>query len=326
MTTDITTQRNAPFAASRRGRAQSLSGRVESRRFGTAVGPVRHVAEDRDRLAAMQWEHFDVKQYGATIGAELHGVDLTVDLDDDTIAEIRAALCAYKVIFFRDQFLTTEQHVGFARRFGELEVHPFIPANADYPELVQLAKGPEMAGYENGWHSDVSWRIVPSMGAVLRAVEVPASGGDTLFADMCAAYDGLDDDMKERIADMYAIHDYMFVFGRFVPEDKRAETRAQFPPARHPVVRTHPETGRKILYVNRGFVDYIEGFEREESDALLQALASQAELPEYQCRFHWEPGSIAFWDNRAVQHYAASDYFPHRRVMERASIIGDRPV
>jgi taurine dioxygenase len=115
------------------------------------------------------------------------------------------------------------------------------------------------------------------------------------------------------------------VFGRFVPDDKKEATRAQYPPARHPVVRTHPETGRKILYLNRAFVDYIEGFERDESDALLQKLASRAELPEYQCRFHWEPGSIAFWDNRAVQHYAASDYFPQRRVMERASIIGDRP-
>src|SRR4051794_16179850 len=303
----------------------SLSGRVERKRFGTAVGPVRHLADERERLAALQWERFDVKQYGATIGAELHGVDLGVELDDATIAEIRAALNAYKVIFFRDQAITTERHVAFARRFGDLEVHPFIPANEQYPELVRLAKDEKISGFENGWHSDVSWRAVPSMGAVLRAVEVPPSGGDTLFADMCAAYDGLNDDMKARIADMYAIHDYMFVFGRFVPEDKKEETRAQYPAARHPVVRTHPETGRKILYVNRAFVDYIEGFEREESDALLQKLACRAETPEYQCRFHWEPGSIAFWDNRSVQHYAASDYFPQRRVMERASIIGDRP-
>ncbi len=309
----------------RRDPGHGLTGDRVRGRFGMAFGPVQHIGEDRDRLAALRWEHFDVKQYGATIGAELHGVDLAGELDDETIAEIRAALCAYKVIFFRDQHITTEQHVAFARRFGELEVHPFIRANEQHPELVQFEKGPQAGGYENGWHSDVSWREVPSMGAVLRAIEVPASGGDTLFADMCAAYDGLDDATKARIADLVAVHDYMLVFGRFVKPEDREATRAKYPPARHPVVRTHPETGRKIMYVNRAFVSHIEGVDADESDALIQALCSTAELPEYQCRFHWEPGSIAFWDNRAVQHYAASDYYPHRRVMERASIIGDRP-
>ncbi len=323
MTTD--TQRpSAPVASG--GPKLDMTGRVATKRFGTSVGPVVHLAAERERLEALRWERFDVRPYGATIGAEVHGVDLSASLDDATIAEVRAALCAYKVLFFRDQPLSTAQQVAFAKRFGELEVHPFIPANKEFPELVRLAKGPDMGGYENGWHSDVSWREVPSMGAVLRAVEVPAMGGDTLFADMGAAYDGLPDDTKEMIADLVAVHDYTLAFGHLVAPEKRDETRAKYPPARHPVVRTHPETGRKTIYVNRAFVSHIEGFEPDESNALINALASTAELPEYQCRFHWEPNSLAFWDNRAVQHYAASDYHPQRRVMERASIIGDRPV
>jgi alpha-ketoglutarate-dependent taurine dioxygenase len=294
--------------------------------FDIEAGPLAHLQAERERLAGLSWRHFEVQPLGATIGAELHGVKLGGELPDDVIGDIRRALLEYKVIFFRDQpQLTAAGHVAFAKRFGDLEVHPFLKENSEYPELVRFEKSPEVGGYENGWHSDVSWREMPSMGAILRAVEVPASGGDTLFCDMYAAYEGLDAEVQEQIADLVAVHDYSQVFGLVIPPDKKAEMRATYPPVPHPVVRTHPETGRKLLYVNRFFVDRIVGLERAESDRLVDKLARRADVVEYQCRFHWEPHSVAFWDNRATQHYAASDYWPARRVMERASVIGDRP-
>jgi alpha-ketoglutarate-dependent sulfate ester dioxygenase len=299
--------------------------RVTIKPYDIEAGPLGHLQAERERLQALEWRHFDATQVGATIGAELTGLDLTDDLGDEVIAEIRQALLDYKVVFFRDQPLSAAQHVGFARRFGELEVHPFIPANEEHPELVRLAKSPEVGGYENGWHSDVTWRVEPSMGSILRAVEVPPSGGDTLFADMCAAYEGLDDATREQIGGRVAIHDYTQVFGSFIAEDKKAEMRERYPLVEHPVVRTHPETGRKLLYLNRFFGQRIVGLPEDESRSLIDRLCRRAEVVEYQCRFQWAPGSIAFWDNRAVQHYASSDYWPARRVMERATIIGDRP-
>lgn len=294
--------------------------------FGIEAGPLAHLQAERERLDALDWPAFGVQRLGATIGAVLEGVTLGPDLPDELIAEIRRALLEFKVVFFRDQpQLTGDGHVAFARRFGELEVHPFLQDDGRHPELVRFEKSPEVGGYENGWHSDVSWREVPSMGAILRAVELPPSGGDTLFCDMYAAYEGLDDGLRERIDGLRAVHDYTQVFGLVIPKEKKAEMRAAYPPVEHPVVRTHPETGRRLLYVNRFFVHHLVDVDPEEGARLVDQLCRRAELVEYQCRFRWEPHSVAFWDNRAVQHYASSDYWPARRVMERASIIGDRP-
>ncbi len=292
---------------------------------GVFVGPLGHLVAERQRLEGLTWEHFDVTRYGATIGGEIHGVDLADDLSDDVIAELRQALLDYKVIFFRNQPLTSDQHVAFAKRFGDLEIHPFIPSNTDHPELVRFEKSADVAGYENGWHSDVSWRECPSMGAVLHAIQVPATGGDTLFADMYAAYEGLPDDVKERIEDMVAVHDYSQAFGHQLDPETQKEMREKYPMVEHPVVRTHSETGRKLLYVNHFFVSHLKGLSEEESDELMDFLCRQATTLEYQCRFQWTPDSVVFWDNRAVQHYANSDYWPDVRIVERASVIGDRP-
>ena len=176
------------------------------------------------------------------------------------------------------------------------------------------------------WHSDVTWRVNPSLGSILRAVEIPPVGGDTLFADMCAAYEMLNDEMKDHLDGMQAVHDWIPAFGRNMEPSVLDALRADFPAVQHPVVRTHPETGRKMLYVNRAFTQHIVGLDAEESRLLLDFLYRQASYPEYQCRFRWAPGSIAFWDNRSTQHYASSDYFPQRRVMERMTIVGDVPL
>lgn len=265
-----------------------------------------------------------------TIGAEVENVDLTRPLPDAAVAELKAALLEWKVLFFRDQPVTTEQHLAFARRFGELEVHPFAPSKPGFPEVLAITHDRQSRGRENTWHSDVTWREQPSLGSILRCVETPPVGGDTLFADMYAAYEGLADTIKAKIEGRTAIHDFAHFRDRMRRQGKsEAEIEAfnaKYPMAEHPVVRTHPETGRRALYVNAAFTQRIVGLEPEESAALLQHLYAQAAVPERQCRFRWSTDSIAFWDNRASQHYAASDYWPAVRRMERVTVIGDRPV
>jgi taurine dioxygenase len=264
-----------------------------------------------------------------TIGAEVEGVDLTRPLDARTVAAMRQALLDWKVLFFRDQDITTEQHLAFARNFGDLEVHPFAPQKPGYPEVLAITHDANSRGKENTWHSDVTWRLEPSLGSILRALEIPPVGGDTLFADMYAAYDGLSDEVKARVEGRTAIHDFVnFRRGmrkKGMSEEEIAAFDRQYPKAEHPVIRTHPETGRKAIYVNAGFTQHIVGMDKAESDALLAHLYAQAAIPEYQCRFRWSKNAIAFWDNRSSQHYAASDYFPAVRRMERVTVAGDRP-
>jgi taurine dioxygenase len=264
------------------------------------------------------------------IGAEVGGVDLSRPLDADILVALRGALLDHKVLFFRDQDITTDQHLAFARSFGELEIHPFAPHKPGYPEVLAITHDRERRGRENTWHSDVTWREKPSLGSVLRALEVPPVGGDTLFSDMGAAYDGLLEPVKDQIEGKVAVHDFAYFRAGMRKAGKSdAEIEAfnrAYPEVEHPVVRTHPETGRKSLYVNAAFTKHIVGMAKEESDRLLRHLYAQAAIPEYQCRFRWRAHSIAFWDNRSSQHYAVSDYWPAVRRMERVTIIGDRPI
>jgi taurine dioxygenase len=277
------------------------------------------LAEERPQQA----DRFQIRPLTPHIGAELLDLDLR-DFDAAMIDDIRAALLKYRVIFFRDQQLDRSEHIEFARQFGDLEIHPATPKDQPDPEVLRIAHGPKSRGSENNWHSDVTWRECPSLGSILRAIELPEVGGDTLFANMVMAYDRLSDEMKQRIENLTAVHDIARVFARRLnraPED----LHEKFPPMEHPVVRTHPETKERVLYVNTGFTSHIKDMDAAESKALLQELYRTAWNPEVQCRFRWAPGSLAFWDNRSCQHFAASDYYPDVRVMERVTIAGDRP-
>ncbi len=274
-------------------------------------------------MTTTDYTRFHARPLTPAIGAELLGADLR-KLDDRLVEEVRDALLRYQVVFFRDQDISRSQHIAFARAFGDLEIHPATPKDQEDPEVLRIAHGPQSRGQENMWHSDVTWRERPSLGSVLRAVQVPETGGDTLFANMQLALQRLDDATREQISGLVAVHDIARVFARRLGKPAE-ELHAQYPPMEHPVVRTHPETGAQTLYVNGAFTSHIKDMDPEQSTALLQRLYQTAWNPEVQCRFRWAPGSIAFWDNRACQHFAASDYFPRVRVMERVTIAGDRP-
>jgi taurine dioxygenase len=272
----------------------------------------------------MRFESFETRLLSPCLGAEVSGLDLSKPLAPTAVKDVETALVEFKVLFFRDQAIDAEQHTRFARHFGDLEIHPFLPGGKT-PEVIRFAKDQDVVGVENNWHSDVSWRELPSLGSILRACAVPGVGGDTLWSDAEAVYEGLADPLKEEIEDLHAVHDFVHTFGLGLSEEERAKKREEFPPALHPIVRTHPVSGRRCLYVNSIFTSHVQGYDRERSDALLHRLYSEFQIPEYQVRFSWEANSIAFWDNRPTQHYAISDYWPQTRVMERLTLIGDRP-
>ena len=279
-----------------------------------------------------------VEQLTCTIGAELTNVNLgAASRDAGLAAEIRALLLKHRVLFFRDQDITRAEHVAFARRFGELEDHPVAGSDPDHPGLVRIYKSPDAPNdrYENSWHTDATWREKPPFGCVLRCIECPPVGGDTMWANMVEAYGRLPEHVKSQIADLRARHSIEASFGAAMPIEKRLALKAQYPDAEHPVVRTHPETGEKILFVN-AFTTHFTNYHTPErvrfgQDAnpgaalLLNYLVSQAFIPEYQVRWRWKPNSMAMWDNRSTQHYAVMDYPPCHRKMERAGIIGDQP-
>lgn len=261
-----------------------------------------------------------------TIGAEVADVDLA-RLDEETWAEVEAAFARHLVLFFRDQDLDPEAHLALGRRLGPLHVHPAAPCLAGHPEVMIIhadERSKVVAG--NGWHTDVSCDEEPPMASILRLETVPPSGGDTLFASMYAAYEALSETMRAFLEPLSAVHDGGHVYaGRY--GSKESESRdGKFPSAVHPVIRTHPVTGRKALYVNRGFTTRIRGLSRTESRALLDFLFDHLESPEFQCRFRWTPNAVAMWDNRCAQHFAVWDYFPEVRHGYRVSVVGERPV
>jgi taurine dioxygenase len=258
-------------------------------------------------------------------GAEIRGVDLSRPLGGPAFEEVHKALVEHGVIFFRDQRLTPEQHKAFARRFGELHIHPAYPRLLDgHPEIMEIyadETSKRVAGED--WHSDVSCDPRPPLGSVLYMLEVPPVGGDTLFASMYAAYEALSAPMRRFLEGMTAVHDGEYVYrGRYEGASEEGKT---YPRAEHPVIRTHPVSGRLALFVNRIFTRRIVQLADAESEAVLEMLFRHVETPEFQCRFRWQPRSVAFWDNRCVQHHAMWDYYPQRRRGLRVTIQGDAP-
>ena len=294
--------------------------------MATAIAPEADLTERASRRGIL------IAPSTPTIGAEITGIDLDRPLSDTDAEIVRDAWLARKVIFFRDQDISYDSHVRLGRLFGELEGHPVIPSVEGYPEVL-IIRGVEgvtltpetvepFKAY-NKWHTDVTFRQRPSIASILRMRLMPSLGGDTIWADTAAAYAGLPDAVKDRIVDLDAEHDIVRSFGGRVSDEKRARLARDFPAVRHPVVRTHPETGEKILYVNHTFTTRILGVDEDESEKLLRLLFDRIKVPEYQVRFRWTPNAIGIWDNRSTQHYAVGDYWPADRVLERVTVSGD---
>ncbi len=281
----------------------------------------------------MKSNSIEVRPVAGALGAEVCGVDLGDALSDEQVDTLRRAFLDHQVIFFRDQSLDPDSHKEMGRRFGDLNIHGYYESLPGHPEILPVLKEPEATGNIGGvWHSDVTYLPAPALGSILYALEVPPAGGDTMFASQYLAYETLSDGMKEMLEGLRAIHS-SDIFTNKARRDAVNATRTtklnevdETVESSHPVVRTHPETGRKCLFVNGAFTRRIDGWTAEESRPLLDYLYRQAARPEFTCRFRWEQGSIAFWDNRCTQHYALNDYQGHRRSMHRVTLEGDRPV
>jgi taurine dioxygenase len=281
----------------------------------------------------MRSSGIEVHPIAGSIGAEIHNVDVSQDLDEATIGDLRKALLDHCVIFFRDQKLDAERHKAFSRRFGELFIHPNYRGMQADPEIVMITREPgdkHIVGED--WHADTTMVAAPPMGAILYAIEVPAYGGDTLFANQYLAYDTLSEGMKRLLSGLKAVHSDRNVAGPGANRNAQRSTKVREDTdwretiTAHPVVVTHPETGRKLLYVNRSYTQGFEGMTDAESRPLLDYLLEHGHRPEFTCRFRWQQGSIAFWDNRCCKHLAIHDAGPFRRLMRRTQISGSRPL
>lgn len=280
----------------------------------------------------MRSNSVSIEPVSGPVGAEIHGIDLAADLAETDVALIRDTLFDRGVVFFRDQSITPDQHIAFAERFAPVNVNRFFAHAEGYPGIAEVRKEPgQKNNIGGGWHTDHSYDVEPAMGSILLARELPPVGGDTLFASMYAAYDALSDGLKATLEGLRAVHSSRHVFGpqakRFADptndlKDRLRNAEQAVQDAVHPVVIRHPGSGRRALYVNPGFTLRFDGWTAEESQALLGYLYQHAARPEFQCRFRWREGSVAFWDNRATWHYAVNDYHGERRLLHRITLEG----
>ena len=285
----------------------------------------------------MRNSRIDVRPIAGSLGAEISGVDLSEELDDGLFNEVRQALLDHLVIFFRDQDLTPDQQLRFARRWGDIHLHPFVKGMDSHPEILEIVKTPaDKRNFGGSWHSDQMFAPQPAMGTILYAKQVPSAGGDTQFTNQYLAYEGLSDGMKRTLSGLRAVS-YGDKAKRYGGQSRKERYAGQINSMQvkdpgddvqtvssHPLVRTHPETGRKALYIGN-HVDHIEGMTTEESEPLLGYLKRHSIRPEFTCRFRWRNGSLAFWDNRCTQHNAINDYPAETRIMHRITIRGDTP-
>jgi len=272
-----------------------------------------------------------VRPVGTFLGAEVTGIDLSTTLDADTVAAIARAHVEHGVLVFPDQEISSEDLMRFGRYFGELSVHPFSTSSDDAPELIVYDNKEGNPPVDTDiWHSDETFRECPAMGTALCSKIIPERGGDTTFASMTAVYDGLSDRMQSFLSGLEAVHDFL-PFKQTFPDTREGRDRLRhfeemYRPATHPIVRVHPVSGRKAIYVNPEFTTHIKGMDKDESRTILDLLFRKTLRQEYHYRHRWRPHMVVFWDNRSTQHSAQHDYYPHRRLMERVTIRGDRPV
>ena len=271
----------------------------------------------------------DIKPLTGALGAEVGGIDFRQKLNDGDVRTVRELLNSYEVIFFRDQDISPRQQKELALGLGPLQTHPAYDTVEGFPEITILESTPEKPTKIEAWHSDMTFRQHPPMATVLRSITVPARGGDTLWSSMSAAYDGLSESMQKFLQPLNAVHDFSHGFRESLAEPagrgRLRDTLTQYPPVRHPVIRTHPESGKKVIFVNSLFTTHIEGLNRKESDTVLNFLFQHVTTPEYSCRFRWEPNSVVIWDNRSTQHKPVNDYFPAHRKLLRITVDGDKP-
>lgn len=274
----------------------------------------------------------EIEPLSPAIGAVLRGVNLAERASDDLVGDIRAALLKHQVIFFEGQDFTPTQQRDFAARFGDLHVHPLYDRDEGHPEIMIIDNHVDNPTDNNFWHTDVTFIDTPPMGSILAARQLPPVGGDTMWASMTAAYNALSKPMQTFLQGLEAVHDFAYAFtadgiaGSQAGREKYEKAVAANPPVTHPVIRTHPETGEPGIFVNSVFTRRIKGLRREESKALMAFLNNHIQQPEFVVRWRWRPGDVAFWDNRNTQHRAVDDFLPHRRIMTRATVLGDKPV
>jgi len=279
----------------------------------------------------MTYKTITVKPISPVLGAEIFGVDLSKPLSNEAFDDIHTAFLKHHVIFFRDQTLTPDQHKAFGRRWGTLNIHPYVKGMEGHPEILEIIKEPtDRVNFGGGWHSDMSFLEEPALGSILHAIEVPEVGGDTLFASQYAAWDALTPGLKATLETLTAVHSAAEEYGAGGHSSRpRASMDSEVvgddvPEYEHPVVRTHPETGRKGLYINPAFTLRFKGWSKKESRPLLEYLFEVSRREAFTCRFRWQPGSLAFWDNRCVWHYALNDYHGQRRHMRRVTVNGGK--
>jgi taurine dioxygenase len=283
-----------------------------------------------------QYRHLDVQKIAGSLGAEVRGVDLSQDVTEEVLAEIRAALLDNLVIAIRDQDITPAQQLAFARRWGDIHLHPFMEGMADYPEILAIVKRPgDKKNFGGSWHTDQMFSPSPAMGTMLYAKEVPSAGGDTLFTNQYLAYESLSDGMKAIAGQLrtVCVGDNFKAAGGMSRKERYArqssEMKVKDPgdvvtTSIHPLVRTHPETGRKSIYIG-GHVQHFDGMTDEESQPLMDFFMRQSTRPEHTCRVRWQTGTLTFWDNRCTQHFAVNDYPAETRIMHRITVCGDQP-
>jgi taurine dioxygenase len=283
-----------------------------------------------ERTATRNTGPLQITPVTVEIGAEVQGIDLRKPLDQATVGTLLAALQRHLVLFFHDQHLTPMQHIELARRFGRISIAPFGPKHPDHPEITVLDQTTPKHEGADSWHADNTFMPQPPMGSILRAVLLPETGGDTCFASGYAAYESLSTPLQAFLADKVAVHDVSLMLRKAAANGQAPEPLEQlckrWPPHSHPIIRTNPQNGRRCLFVNGNWTARIDGLTDRENDALLPLLIEQFNSPDLQCRFRWHAGSVAFWDNRWVQHYGVADYTGHRRIMHRVTIEGDRPI